>query len=688
MNNSNPNLEGLETELCDNKVIDSLEIPLCNRSDNAEDKSTKDNEDDNGDTGKEEEKKPLERQEQAKEDKAKEQQWQQEQQQQQEEEEEEDKAKEKQQQQQHQEEKKEDKAKEKQQQQEKKEDKAKEQQWQQEQQQQEQEVEEEEDKTKEEQQQQQQEEEKEEEDKTKQQNNNNDDDEDGNVELKLGTAGLDFNIENKEADLDKKIENLKDKINREDNQYAWEQQEGTQGNNKNGKNENYDDENFGIAGLDLKIQKIETSLEKKIEKLKDKIENDKDNQRLILQREESKDRDDEDDDDEDDDDDNKDNSGGTHEGYRFIGDKNDGNNDDDGNNPNDKNFNFATAGDFSCSANTEKMVANIEKKDPELVLALGDLSQHSTADCWFDIMSPFKGKMMMTFGYHDVKDGILKLNQYKDAFGLDKLYYSFDYKRVHFIVMSTLSEFDVNSDQYKFIEKDLKAASENENTDWIVVTNYGPFYTSPSAHPAKNDIRNIYHPLFDRYGVDLVLNGHNHNYQRTYPLTFNVDKTSKPTITNAFTTGYNGNNDGIVYAIVGTAGEGFHPLQGRESYMATQFEGKFGFLNIEISNGNPHTNLTATFYDNKGSNVLDEFTIEKEIKNMKSEVKYINADTKATNVLPLKGNNTENMPQQTNGNTVIEASNILPLKNNNVSSSGNYKILPLYSELNQKSKDK
>ena len=482
--------------------------------------------------------------------------------------------------------------------------------------------------------------------------------------------------------MNKKIENLKDKINREDNQYAWEQQEGTQGNNKNGKNENYDDENSGIAGLDLKIQKIENSLEKKIEKLKDKIENDKDNQRLILQREESKDRDDEDDDDDDDDDDNKDNSDGTHEGYRFIGDKN------DGNNGNDKNFNFATAGDFSCSANTEKMVANIEKKDPELVLALGDLSQHSTADCWFDIMSPFKGKMMMTFGYHDVKDGILKLNQYKDAFGLDKLYYSFDYKRVHFIVMSTLSEFDVNSDQYKFIEKDLKAASENENTDWIVVTNYGPFYTSPSAHPAKNDIRNIYHPLFDRYGVDLVLNGHNHNYQRTYPLTFNVDKTSTPTITNAFTTGYNGNNDGIVYAIVGTAGEGFHPLQGRESYMATQFEGKFGFLNIEISNGNPHTKLTATFYDNKGSNVLDEFTIEKEIKDMKSEVKYINADTKATNVLPLKGNNTDNMPQQTNGNTVIEASNILPVKNNNVSNSGNYKILPLYSELNEKSKEK
>jgi hypothetical protein len=281
----------------------------------------------------------------------------------------------------------------------------------------------------------------------------------------------------------------------------------------------------------------------------------------------------------------------------------------------------------------------------------------------------------------------LKLNQYKDAFGLENLYYSFDYKGVHFIVMSTLSEFDVNSDQYKFIEKDLNAASGNKNIDWIVVSNYGPFYTSPSAHPAKNDIRNIYHPLFDRYGVDLVLNGHNHNYQRTYPLTFNVDKASKPTITNAYTTGYNGNNDGIVYAIVGTAGEGFHPLEGRESYMANQFEGKFGFLNIEISNGNPHTKLTATFYDNKVSNVLDEFTIEKEMKNMKSEVKYIDADTNSTNVLPLKGNNTDNIQQQTNVDTDIKASNILQVKNN-ISNTGTYKILPLYSELNEKSKKK
>jgi hypothetical protein len=279
-----------------------------------------------------------------------------------------------------------------------------------------------------------------------------------------------------------------------------------------------------------------------------------------------------------------------------------------------KDFNFVAAGDYGCSKNSKNTINNMLDKKPELVLPLGDLSVDNTATCWLDLISPFDDKLQITFGYHDVKDAESKLNQYKETFELDNLYYSFDYRHVHFIVMSTLSPFDVTSDQYKFIEKDLQDASAKENIDWIVVTSYGPFYTSPSAHPAKNDIRNIYHPLFDKYGVDLVLQGHNHNYQRTYPITFNVDKMSNPIVTNAFTTGYEGNKDGIVYAVVGTAGEGFHPLEGRQPYVATQFEGKFGFLDIEISNGNPHTNLTGTFYDNRGSSIQDTFTIEKEIK--------------------------------------------------------------------------
>jgi hypothetical protein len=277
-------------------------------------------------------------------------------------------------------------------------------------------------------------------------------------------------------------------------------------------------------------------------------------------------------------------------------------------------FNFAAAGDFGCSQNTKNTISNMLDKKPELVLPLGDLSVDDTATCWLDLISPFDDKLQITFGYHEVKDGESKLNQYKRVFDLDKLYYSFDYRGVHFVVMSTLSAFNVTSDQYKFIEQDLRNASENQNIDWIVVTNYGPFYASPSLHPSKNDIRNIYHPLFDKHGVDLVLNAHNHNYQRTYPLTFNPNKGSDPIITNQSATAYQASKDGIIYAIVGTAGEGFHPLLGRQPYVASQVEGKFGFLNIDISTVDSVSKLGGTFYNNLGNNVEDYFTIEKQVK--------------------------------------------------------------------------
>ncbi len=340
---------------------------------------------------------------------------------------------------------------------------------------------------------------------------------------------------------------------------------------------------------------IKKNIDKAIKKLKEKLSDNDDEREDEREEEEEEEEDDE--------------AVKTNYDYNFA---------DEGDNKL-KDFNFVAAGDYGCSKNTKNTISNMKDKKPELVLPLGDLSVENTATCWLDLISPFDDKLQITFGYHDVKGGESKLNQYKEAFGLNNLYYSFDYRHVHFVVMSTLSDFTVTSDQYKFIEKDLQEASANENVDWIVVTNYGPFYTSPSAHPAKNDIRNIYHPLFDKYGVDLVLQGHNHNYQRTYPVTFNPSKGSDPIVTNQFTTGYQGNNDGIVYAIVGTAGEGFHPLEGRQTYVATQFEGKFGFLDIEISNANPHTKLTGIFYDNKGSGIQDLFTIEKQIKNIKPE---------------------------------------------------------------------
>ena len=286
--------------------------------------------------------------------------------------------------------------------------------------------------------------------------------------------------------------------------------------------------------------------------------------------------------------------------------------DTDGNNVS-KSFNFAAAGDFGCTSNTRKTVENMKKNDPELVLPLGDLSYQKSANCWFDMMSPLKEKLMITLGFHDVNDGKAKLDQYFKSFEMNKPYYSFDYDKVHFLVMASESPFENGSAQYNFVKQDLEETTNKKDVNWIIVTSYKPFYSSPSKHTGEKELRSVYHPLFEKHGVDLVLHAHNHNYQRTYPISFNPDDGSEPIVKHNFTTGYNDHAGGTIFAIVGTGGESFYPLDGRASYMAAQLD-RFGFLNIEIDNGNPHTLLTGSFLDNTGSEVRDYFTIKKQIQ--------------------------------------------------------------------------
>ena len=67
-----------------------------------------------------------------------------------------------------------------------------------------------------------------------------------------------------------------------------------------------------------------------------------------------------------------------------------------------------------------------------------------------------------------------------------------------------------------------------------------------------------------------------------------------------------------------------------------------------------------------------------------TEATNVDTDTEATNILPIKSNSTDSTPQQTNEDTDNETDNILPVENNK-SDNGTYKILPLYSESNEKS---
>ena len=284
---------------------------------------------------------------------------------------------------------------------------------------------------------------------------------------------------------------------------------------------------------------------------------------------------------------------------------------------NDK-FDFVVAGDYGCDSGTRKTVNAMETINPDLVLALGDLSEVNNPNCFFDLFSTVNnaGKLKIALGEQDTDspnefDSSSRLSQFTSHFGLADTFYSFDHKNIHFLAMSTgknsMIPYVSGSPQYDFVESDLAKAASDKNIDWIIVYGYRPFYSSPTIHNAAGNIRDTYTPLFEKYGVDLVITAHNHNYQRTYPISYNPDNPKSPLVKDAETSNYH-NPDGPVYVTVGTAGVNLYDLLGQAPFVANQFKNT-GFLNVDISPSKRV--LTASFRGTFDGAEQDKFTISK-----------------------------------------------------------------------------
>jgi hypothetical protein len=280
------------------------------------------------------------------------------------------------------------------------------------------------------------------------------------------------------------------------------------------------------------------------------------------------------------------------------------------------NFNFAAAGDWACTSKAKDTVKNIIDHDPELVLALGDLSYDSGAKCWLKIIKPIAEKTKIVIGNHEA-DSSKKLKDYMKAFDLEKQYYSFNYQNVHFLALSTETSYDEGSKQYKFAETDLEQSSNDKSIDWIVVFYHKNAYSSGGGLPDEKDFRENYHPLFDKYNVDLALQGHHHAYERFHPIIFNDKNDNKPIVytqdkvkgSNLFT-----NPQGTIFLTVGTGGAESMTVSKGKPFSAAREDGKFGILNVSIEKYDGDKNiLTGTFLDNKKKHkVLDTFKIIKE----------------------------------------------------------------------------
>ena len=279
---------------------------------------------------------------------------------------------------------------------------------------------------------------------------------------------------------------------------------------------------------------------------------------------------------------------------------------------------FVVAGDYGCDSKTRQTIKDMVEQDTDLAFALGDLSEVKNPNCFFDIISKLdnKDKFKIALGESDTDSNEVRsssrFSDFVRHFDLESPFYSFDYKNVHFLAMSTgksvFIPYAPGSAQYEFINDDLSKAANNTNVDWIIVYGYRPLYTSPTIHPSTEILRETYAPLFEKYGVDLVMTSHNHNYQRSYPLVYNVAHSREPIIKDVNASYYS--MPGVpIYVVVGTAGNNLYDFRGQAPFMVTQFR-ETGFLHVNITKAEQNV-LTGTFHNVGTGNYDDRFIIVK-----------------------------------------------------------------------------
>jgi len=265
--------------------------------------------------------------------------------------------------------------------------------------------------------------------------------------------------------------------------------------------------------------------------------------------------------------------------------------------------------------------------------AYDDGEDHEYQKAVFDMYPEIlrQSPLWATLGNHDghSADSSSESGPYYDIFSLPRqgevggvasgteAFYSFNYSNIHFVV---LDSYKINSGNSAPMAEWLKSDLQDVSADWLVAFWHHPPYSKGSHDSDKEseliEMRETFLPILEDYGVDLVLNGHSHSYERSKFINGHYGKSDSFNSSHVVEEG-SGCKDcsnskayektstaGAVYAVAGASGKissgSFdHPAM----YVSLK---KLGSMVIDV-NG---LSMDVIYLNNNGS-VLDKFTISK-----------------------------------------------------------------------------
>jgi hypothetical protein len=224
--------------------------------------------------------------------------------------------------------------------------------------------------------------------------------------------------------------------------------------------------------------------------------------------------------------------------------------------------------------------------DPALHVIVGDLAyangEQTIWDDWMRMVSPMARRRpwMPCIGNHEIEsqldpEGLLLdtwgdygYDPYRTRWdvprngldGLEGCFYRFRYGSVEFISIDNndvTSEIPINvgytgGRQVDYVRAALAAAAADPAVDFIVVLMHQAAFSSSSKHGSDLGVQTTWFDLFAEHSVDLVLQGHDHTYERTHAMRgMTVVDGESPYSTDT----------GTVYCVVGNGGEVQEPFK-------------------------------------------------------------------------------------------------------------------------------
>ncbi len=243
-------------------------------------------------------------------------------------------------------------------------------------------------------------------------------------------------------------------------------------------------------------------------------------------------------------------------------------------------FRFAIMSDYgSPTTNTTAVAAQALLQDPDLLITSGDNVQQNAGPPglfdghWFGPLAGLTRRMPMmpSLGNHDIR--VARGQWYLDALllptngppGLAERNYSYDYGNAHFVVLDANAFVPDGDTTYTnpayqrgliltWLTNDLHQTTQQ----WKFVSYHHPPFTSEGSHSAYDLMTTLIAPVFERYGVNIAFQGHNHKYERINPI------------------------NGVNYITVGSGGFSIHALTNRREFSARVFNDKYDFIVVDI----------------------------------------------------------------------------------------------------------